>query len=1222
MSDVIAQSPAPAWLFGEDSASTDKPKRERKNSAAKETALADNLPPNLGKPLKVTTPDFSDPNRPKTCLEVDFPLVPINALSALEGNAGKPIYQMSKWWARWRSCVFRALLLAAAMEAPTQKDADGNPLIGPEGKPLIDEDATAQAVWDAYYANHQLAGNFKNLKVLEPFMGGGTTLVEGSRLGFNVAGVDLNPVAWFVVKNELASTDPKEVKTFFDQIEAEVKPQVQPFYVTECPRGHKGNWFDTRTGERAEVDPAVLPPAERSNYRYEGPEVIYTFWAKHGPCVSLGCDHRTPVFRSPVIAEKKLGAKYFALTCKSCKTAFHAELGSARMAPAAERVILPSDTPFTELSQPFALRLMNYGIGNKADKIGRVHELLDLLDAEPGLKCPHCGVFAGEFVRDVLKMHRSATRSADIDKKHLKIEPARNSTKPIYSYLLIHPDWLKGISGRSGDQLLGGYIDAPVEATALWNEKRLANLKLIEVRGRIKLSEDTTAPEAAVAEAVHDSGEDSSASDEPEVAMTATEERKLYGLPRRITLADGTVFDTCAGNLLKQATLACQGCGQATGILDALRVAKHSAPTSPYALQCFCPECKAEGHVYDGRYFAAPTQRDVHRLMGAMREWESLKSTTLAGFWPTEEIPYGWQTHYWSIPDHGYTHWYRMFNPRQLLVHAHLLRAATRGGAAKQNVQEQTLGAIQQYLRNQCMFAFWNIQADKLEPFFSSNNYVAKQNVVENCVFAALGRGNWYSCVEGVIEGIEWSGKPWEPMLTDGATTGSQKVFTGDPIVGGNTSIACHSSTSLAEHDDASIDLVMTDPPFGDNFIYSELANFFYAWLRLPLARWYPDIFRGTASPFAQEAVKNVAHHDADADDFYKAMLIGVWSECFRVMRDGATLAFTFHHSEDSQWVLVLESLFESGLVLTGTYPITSDESKGENAEFGSKRIEYDILHVCRKRLDDPKPVSWPKMRQWVKGELLRLRPLLESFKNRGLSDADIRVILRGKALEFYSRHYGKVLVSAPGGEDTVLSIRDALLGINQLLDESSGAPGERPPSIVQPVVYQYLRLFGTKATYSRDEVSKLLRGTAIQQRDFERSGSTAWIEEHDRVITRVPVYDRFQKMVKRSRRELKTELDQSHFLIGAAMPAREGDTNVNIEKELERETFLIRPGVEALLDWYSKTPAGADEPGIPKAAATAVQLLRAAFEAKRARMKLEDPSLFDEWEASLATVA
>ena len=63
-------------------------------------------PPNLGKAVKVLVPDFSNPHRPKTCLEVDFPIVPINELSSLEGNAGKPIYQMSKWWARRRSCVF------------------------------------------------------------------------------------------------------------------------------------------------------------------------------------------------------------------------------------------------------------------------------------------------------------------------------------------------------------------------------------------------------------------------------------------------------------------------------------------------------------------------------------------------------------------------------------------------------------------------------------------------------------------------------------------------------------------------------------------------------------------------------------------------------------------------------------------------------------------------------------------------------------------------------------------------------------------------------------------------------------------------------------------------------------------------------------------------------------------------------------------------------------
>src|ERR1039457_7137485 len=191
-----------------------KPENGSKKTASEAT------PPNLGKALKVVVPDFSDPKRAKTCLEVDFPIVPVNALSRLEGNAGKPIYQMSKWWARRRSSVFRAMLLAAAMEAPTKKHEDGSPILDADGIPVPDEMEAAKTVWDVYYANHQKAENFKDLKVLDCFMGGGTTLVEGSRLGFQVSGVDLNPVAWFVVKNELACTDPEEVKAFFKQIEA------------------------------------------------------------------------------------------------------------------------------------------------------------------------------------------------------------------------------------------------------------------------------------------------------------------------------------------------------------------------------------------------------------------------------------------------------------------------------------------------------------------------------------------------------------------------------------------------------------------------------------------------------------------------------------------------------------------------------------------------------------------------------------------------------------------------------------------------------------------------------------------------------------------------------------------------------------------------------------------------------------------------------------------
>lgn len=157
-----------------------------------------------GEPSTLETVDFNDPNRAKTCLEVDFPILPINQISHIEGNAGKPIYQMSKWWARRRSSVFRSILLAAATKAPE------------------DSSEATKLIWDNYYKNHQTNNIFKNVKVADIFMGGGTTLVEGSRLGMQMFGNDLNPVAWLIVKNELSNVDIEEVKRLFEYIEAEI----------------------------------------------------------------------------------------------------------------------------------------------------------------------------------------------------------------------------------------------------------------------------------------------------------------------------------------------------------------------------------------------------------------------------------------------------------------------------------------------------------------------------------------------------------------------------------------------------------------------------------------------------------------------------------------------------------------------------------------------------------------------------------------------------------------------------------------------------------------------------------------------------------------------------------------------------------------------------------------------------------------------------------------
>jgi putative DNA methylase len=156
-------------------------------------------------------------------------------------------------------------------------------LIAAATKAPDDKSHAAKLVWDNYYANHQKKGAFKHLKVADIFMGGGTTLVEGSRLGMQMVGNDLNPVAWFVVKQELANVDLEQVKRCSPTSRPRSSRRSCRTTTATARRVRKARGRICRKSDACRLRPARIPRDERKDYRYEGPEIIYTFWAKHGP---------------------------------------------------------------------------------------------------------------------------------------------------------------------------------------------------------------------------------------------------------------------------------------------------------------------------------------------------------------------------------------------------------------------------------------------------------------------------------------------------------------------------------------------------------------------------------------------------------------------------------------------------------------------------------------------------------------------------------------------------------------------------------------------------------------------------------------------------------------------------------------------------------------------------------------------------------------------------
>ena len=1062
-----------------------------------------------GKKAQLESVDFSDPNRPLTCLEVDFPILPINQIAQIEGNAGKPIYQMSKWWARRRSSVFRSMLIAAATKAPDESSE------------------AAKTVWDNYYANHQDNEAFKKLKVADIFMGGGTTLVEGARLGMQMTGNDLNPVAWLVVKNELADVELDEVNSLFDHIEREVKPQIMPFYACEGPNGEKGKWTQRSTGKVMddEFDPLALSPEERKDYDYQGPEVIYTFWAKHGPCAAPGCGHRTPLMSSPVVSVKTLSVKsWLDFECSNCKCLFDVELQAARMAPLSRFLISESERPFS------------------------------VINKEGEFYCPHC-----QYKNKDLAV--AAKGESTLFPKSL------SKTKKVDLTLLVSPKWLKG--GKSFDEngRLGGTNLSNSETTSRWFDDRLENLELIEVRGH--LDEKVIDPET------------------------------------------GEMFPTKEATIPKKSTFTCQEgtCGKQQDVLTSINASGESGAIAPFAEHCISPQYKASSGVYGGRFFRAPSKDSIHTLKKAYEEWHERKDSDLRSCWPKTELAYGLKTTKQSIAEHGFPTYADMFNARQLLVLSTFVKEIklVREQGYSQASIDLLIGVFQSYSRNQNMFCFWNPQRDTLEPLFSNNNYHPKYVSIENNVFSNLGRGNWTSCVDSTLKGLEWSKNPWEIVVNSALIESNQsfkslvsgassKTLTRDPIIP-QDNITCRSSTDLSHIESSSLDLVITDPPFGNNIQYAELADFFYVWLQLFYQGTAP-VFDVEHTPKSLEAVTNPARNPHEPETFFQKILRECWKEAARTLKPGGILAFTFHHSQDAPWISVLNSLFEAGFYLEATYPIRSDETKGEGGKpgtFGSQLIEYDIIHVCRKRVADPQKVSWAKLRRRILADVRQLQSILENHQNDGLPEADIKVIKRGKALEYFSKHYGKVYVE----DGREFSVKEALVGINQLLEDQGESDGLETPVVCEPFTRQFLRIFGGKLGIPRDQMQKILRGTGISPSDFVNKG---WAEEKKKFFywaspTEI-AKDRFE-----SKRNVSRDFDQAMLLVGACYP----ESGINTKKILDDE-FKPHPALGHLLDWL--THNGADS-AMRTASITARQLYT-RWEADHQSVVQQQISLFD----------
>lgn len=625
----------------------------------------------------------------------------------------------------------------------------------------------------------------------------------------------------------------------------------------------------------------------------------------------------------------------------------------------------------------------------------------------------------------------------------------------------------------------------------------------------------------------------------------------------------GFRFRPADGPVRGQGQFDCAKCGRKQAIVASADAYRSPLPFRYYGFYAHTPHAKpGDGKALtsgillnSGKWFSRVSTADLERVADAEKELARVRASLPL---PPQEIPEG--RNFRDLRRQLYRRWEDLYGPRQLLCLGRLLRAI--GEEPEPELRDALLAAFQSMLNFQSWLCRYNIPGNKIEGVTSAHDYRNPTAVAENPPFGAnegVGRGTFVNCVAAVREGIAYLSRPdvLSPELE------AVPVDDVQPPDWRKCTLRMGSATSLSTLGDRSVDLVVTDPPYAGSVQYAEMSDWSYVWLQRVLRSAYPEEFGSEITLKTQEIVENNA--GKDAAHFFR-QLTAAWAECHRVLVDDGQLVFTFHHREGDRWTGLLRSLFDAGFYLVAAYP-THSEALNSIVIQATKGITYDIVHVCRKRMGEPEPIAWSRLRREVTRTAREQLREIEQGKDV-LPGPDVQMILLGKALMLFSKHHGKVLDADGKPMDLDEAMERILVLVREVRGEELPLPGSLQDldSLTHIVL---LHVVG-KGPWARDDLHKELRGYSHGPTALLEAGLIREIKGQRARLEAVPALERGAAKANVVRRDAPM-IDRLHVLLATVS---EGCSIDKLMKEWRGKWELI---VEALA-WFAKVDVSVKE--------------------------------------------
>ena len=401
--------------------------------------------------------------------------------------------------------------------------------------------------------------------------------------------------------------------------------------------------------------------------------------------------------------------------------------------------------------------------------------------------------------------------------------------------------------------------------------------------------------------------------------------------------------------------------------------------------------------VLKGGTFLEPTEEMKKAYAEAEEElksvWEKISSEDLI---PSESIQLGQETE--RLGPLGLMKFERLFNSRQLLVHAELVRLIRetrlrvvedeqRKGRSQAEAEEYG-NAVATYLTlafgktldYNSILTSWNVPRGIIRDTFDTHAFAWTWDHGEGDMLNDKTGYSW--CLNNILKALKGIVE---------RSQGKVKIALGD---------AAFPSNNIQPTN--GFDVIITDPPYYGNVQYAEISDYFYVWFKRVLRDAYPEIFTSIETPKQEEAVANRVRHGSSnlSDIFYKRKMKDIFTSMNRVLRDEGAFVLWFAHKAGAAWSSTINALLDSGFAITALWGVRAEMERSLHIS-GKASLRTNILMICRKQTG-----RGGYLQDALNQLQTRLEPRLQELESYGIVGPDFIMGAQAEALRVASQHW------------------------------------------------------------------------------------------------------------------------------------------------------------------------------------------------------------------------